>query len=153
MKKLSSSDSPRRPAQRNGNELLKEEKNHDPLQTELEHILASRIDEDFIVSISGIKDLNRIEYLSFQIDSNVQSVLDLPDLLPNLKHLVLDNSTITTIRDLGVGLRGLSSLSLSGCGLHDLDGIGVLHGLEELNLSDNYISDIAPLSMHEKLQV
>jgi Leucine-rich repeat (LRR) protein len=66
---------------------------------------------------------------------------------------VLDNSTIGSIRDLGVGMRCLTSLSLSGCGLHDLDGIGVLTGLQELNLSDNYISDVTPLTMHENLEV
>lgn len=120
---------------------------------EFDTILSSMIDEEYIVSVTGIKDIARIEYISLQIDSNFQSILDLPDLLPNLKHLVLDNSTIGSIRDLGVGLRGITSLSLSGCGLRDIDGIGVLTGLQELCLTDNYISDITPLTMHENLQV
>jgi Leucine-rich repeat (LRR) protein len=122
-------------------------------QCELENILALRIDEDYIVSVTGVKDVSRIEYISLQIDTTVQSLLELPELLPNVKHLVLDNSTIGSVRDLGVGLRYLTSLSLSGCGLHDIDGIGVLTGLQELNLSDNYISDLTPLTMHENLQV
>ncbi len=120
---------------------------------EFDTILSAMIDEEFIISITGIKDITRIEYISLQIDTNFQSILDLSDLLPNLKHLVLDNSTIGSIRDLGVGLRGITSLSLSGCGLKDIDGIGVLTGLQELCLTDNYISDISPLTMHENLQV
>jgi Leucine-rich repeat (LRR) protein len=125
----------------------------DDIQNELESLLASRIDEEYIMSVTGVKDVNRVEYISLQIDTTIQSLLDLPDLLPNMKHLVLDNSTIGSIRDLGVGMRCLTSLSLSGCGLHDLDGIGVLTGLQELNLSDNYISDVTPLTMHENLEV
>lgn len=120
---------------------------------ELESLMASRIDEDYIASITSVKDLTRVEYLSLQIDTTTQSLLDLPDILPNLKHLVLDNSIISSIRDLGVGLRHITTLSLSGCGLYDIDGIGVLTGLQELSLSDNYISDITPLTMHENLQV
>jgi Leucine-rich repeat (LRR) protein len=120
---------------------------------EFESILSSMIDEEYIISVTGIKDISRIEYISLQIDTNFQSILDLTDLLPNLKHLVLDNSTVGSIRDLGVGLRGITSLSLSGCGLKDIDGIGVLTGLQELCLTDNYISDISPLTMHENLQV
>ena len=123
-----------------------------PVEDEFQSILASIIDEEYIVASTGIKDISRIEYISLQVDTNQQSILDLPDLLPNLKHLVLDNSTISSIRDLGVGLRHITSLSLSSCGLTELDGIGVLTGLQELNLSDNYLSDITPLTMHEHLQ-
>jgi len=123
------------------------------MENELENMMASRIDEEYIMALTSVKDLCRVEYLSLQIDTTIQSLLDLPDLLPNLKHLVLDNSTITSIRDLGVGLRNITTLSLSGCGLHDIDGIGVLTGLQELSLSDNYISDVTPLTMHENLQV
>lgn len=129
------------------------EENHHSYEDELENIFSSRIDDEYIMSVTGVRDLSRVEYISLQIDTTIQSILDLPDLLPNLKHLVLDNSTLPSIRDLGVGLRHLSSLSLSGCGLQDLDGIGVLTGLQELCLSDNYISDVTPLYMHEYIQV
>lgn len=158
MRKIGYSESPRRSNQSKSNSFKEEPQNttenvSDPIQSELESLLASRIDEDYIISVTGVKDVSRIEYISLQIDTSIQSLLDLPDLLPSIKHLVLDNSTISSIRDLGVGLRNLSSLSLSGCGLHDLDGIGVLTGLQELNLSDNYIADITPLTMHEHIQV
>eukprot|EP01035_Chromulina_nebulosa_P021468 gene21468-27806_t len=44
------------------------------------------------------------------------------------------------------------SLSLLNCGLHDLDGIGVLIGLQDLNVEDNYLVDFSPLAMHENIQ-
>lgn len=123
------------------------------VEGELEEILSSIIDENYIVSVTGVKDLSRVEYVSLVIDSSVQSLLDLPDLLPHLKHLVLDNSQISSIRDLGVGLRSITSLSLAGCNLNDIDGISVLNELQELNLTDNFITDISPLTLHESLEV
>ena len=102
---------------------------------------------------TGKDDLSSISYLTLTIDTWKQSVYDLHLFLPNLQHLVLDGSIISSVRDLGIGLRFLQSLSLSGCGLIDIDGIGVLTGLKDLCLSDNTISDVTPLAMHENIQV
>ena len=52
-----------------------------------------------------------------------------------------------------ISLRNLKAISLCGCGLQDLDGVGVLVGLEELLLCDNFISDVTPLALHENLRV
>eukprot|EP01031_Cornospumella_fuschlensis_P028240 gene28240-34099_t len=117
-----------------------------------EAILSSAIDEKYIQSQLGDVDLQTVEYISLQIDSATQSIFELPELLPQLKHLVLDNSNVSSVRDLGVGLRSLWSLSLCGCALYDIDGIGVLTGLKELNVSNNFISDVTPLALHENLQ-
>lgn len=122
--------------------------NHD-----LQKIIDGIIDDNYLKQETGVENLNSIVHLNLTIDTAHQSVFDLGEILPNLKHLIFDNSTITSIRDLGTGLRYLTSLSLSSCGLHELDGVGVLTGLKELCLSDNYISDAAPLAMHENLEV
>lgn len=111
------------------------------------------VDEEYIRNETGEDDLTSLVHLSLVIDTSIQSIYDLHHFLPNLQHLVLDNSTISTVRDLGIGLRFLKSLSLASCGLYDLDGIGVLTGLQELCLRDNHISDVTPLAMHENLEV
>ena len=54
---------------------------------------------------------------------------------------------------LNFSLRSLKALSLCGCGLYDLDGIGILTGLEELLLCDNFISDVTPLALHDNIRV
>lgn len=118
-----------------------------------EALLAAIIDERYLMEITQKNDLTKEEYLQIRVDTATQSLFELSELLPSLKHLVLDESAIGSIRDLGVGLRCLLSLSLSNCGLFDLDGIGVLTGLQELNLSDNRITDVTPLAMHENLVV
>jgi Leucine-rich repeat (LRR) protein len=123
------------------------------VEEEFKEILSSMINEEYIINTTGIKDLSRVEYISLVIDTKEQSLYDLSEILPNLKHLVLDNSQIGSIRDLGVGLRNITSLSLSGCNLRDLDGIGVLIGLQELCVSDNLLTEISPLTLHDNLQV
>lgn len=120
---------------------------------EFECLMSSQINEEYILSLTGATDVSKIEYISFSVDTKEQSLYDLADILPNLKHLVLDNSHISSVRDLGIGLRFITSLSLSSCNLRDLDGIGVLEGLQELCVSDNLLTDIAPLTLHENLQV
>lgn len=111
------------------------------------------VDEDYIRNESGTDDLTTLVHLTLIIDTSHQSIYDLHHILPSLQHLVLDCSTISSIRDLGIGLRHLKSLSLASCGLYDLDGIGVLTDLQELCLRDNHISDVTPLAMHENLEV
>lgn len=123
---------------------------------ELQKILDGIITDEFLVKATGassIEDLSTVERLQLQVNTSYQSLLDLSHLLPSLRHLVLDSSTVSSVRDLGVGLRHLTSLSLNDCGLNDIDGIGVLIGLVELSVCDNSITDVAPLAMHENIQV
>ena len=123
------------------------------LEDDLQVLMNGLINEDYIRNETGTEELTKIVHLSLTIDTSRQSIYDLHILLPNLIHLVLDNSLVASVRDLGIGLRFLKSLSLSCCGLIDIDGIGVLTGLQDLCLSDNSIVDVTPLAMHENLQV
>lgn len=123
------------------------------MEEDLQALMEGIIGEEYIRNECGTEDLTTIKHLTLVIDTTRQSFYDPQEYLPNLLYLVLDNSTIASIRDLGVGLRFLKSLSLACCGLSDIDGIGVLTGLQELCLSDNYIDDVTPLAMHEGLQV
>ena len=122
-------------------------------EDDMQNIMNSIINEEYIRRETGADDMESIMHLNLIIDTADQSVFELSEILPNLKHLVLDHSNITSIRDLGIGLRFLTSLSLSSCSLYDIDGIGVLTGLQELCLSDNYLTDVTPLAMHETIQV
>jgi hypothetical protein len=124
----------------------------DPAENDLQQIIDGIIDESYLTKCTGSEDLSSLTHLSLQIDTSFQSIFQLSDFLPNLESLVLDNSTISTVRDLGVGLRCITSLSMSNCGLHDLDGIGVLLSLRELNISGNLITEVSPLAMHDQLE-
>lgn len=132
-------------AENNGNEL--------DLDEGLQSILDSVIGEEYLMQVCGKTDLREVTYVQLKVDLNVQSLLDITELLPSINSLVLDESIISSIRDLGIGLRCLISLSLNSCSLNDLDGIGVLTGLEDFSCCDNFITDVAPLAMHENLRV
>ena len=118
---------------------------------ELRDIADSVIGEDYLRRVSGKSDLTKVEFIQLRVDLSIQSVLDICDFVPHLQSLVLDDSVISSVRDLGTGLRCLISLSLNSCALNDLDGIGVLTGLQDLSVSDNFIVDASPLVMHENL--
>ena len=119
----------------------------------LKNILESAISEDYLRQVAGSDDLTTVTFMQLRVDLNIQSILDITDNLPSLTSLILDESIISSVRDLGTGLRSIISLSLNSCALKDLDGIGVLTGLQDFNASDNYLTDAAPLAMHENLQV
>ena len=126
---------------------------NDQADRDFQKILDGILGEEFLRNATEQNDLSKVTELRIQVNSSYQSLLDLNSILPNLTILVLDQSIIMSIRDLGVGLRQLVTLSLNTCGLFDLDGIGVLTGLSHLSLCDNSISDVAPLAMHENIQV
>lgn len=122
-------------------------------ERDLQKILDGIIGEELLQKTTNQEDLTAVVELHIKVNSSYQSLLDLKTFLPNLSILILDSSTIVSIRDLGVGLRQLQTLSLNSCGLIDLDGMGVLTGLRKLSLCDNFINDVAPLAMHENIQV
>lgn len=124
-----------------------------PEEDDILKLMEGIIDEDYVRNETGEEDLTNLVHLALVINTSNQSIYDLHHFLPCLQHLVLDNSIISSVRDLGTGLRFLKSLSLASCGLYDLDGIGVLTALQELCLRDNHITDVTPLAMHENLEV
>jgi Leucine-rich repeat (LRR) protein len=129
------------------------ETENDHADIELQKIIDGIIDEEYLVKFCKTKNLHDVEHLELKVNTSYQSLVDLHNMLPSLKNLTLDRSTIISIRDLGVGLRHLSMLSLNDCSLSDIDGIGVLTGLQELRLRDNMITDVTPLAMHENIEV
>jgi hypothetical protein len=70
---------------------------------DIQNLLNGIIDEKFIYDASGEKDMLKIEHLTIHVDSNNQSILNISDILPNLKSLTLDHSIISSVRDLGIG--------------------------------------------------
>ena len=138
--------------ERNTNKLTKQEVNANA-DNELQRILDGIITEASLVQATGEEDLSVVQRLQLQVNTSFQSLLDLNHLLPSLKHLILDTSIISSVRDLGVGLRHLTNLSLNDCGLNDIDGISVLANLVELSACDNSIADVSPLAMHDNIQI
>ena len=111
------------------------------------------ITEDYLRKAAGNEDLDSVVSIHLKIDTSYQSLLDIGDQLKRLDYLILDGSKVCSIRDLGVGLKFLSTLSVNDCGLSELDGIGMLTNLKELSARDNNIEDVTALALHETVEV
>jgi hypothetical protein len=112
------------------------------------------IDYDSLFSYHGYKDLSTVTSLEAIADTREKSLSYLGDFVPNLQKLRLNNSKISSIRDIGCRLTSLRFLSLANCNLTSLNGVSTLsQNLEELHLAFNAITDVSDLMGMDKLKV
>lgn len=123
------------------------------VEDEPDKVFDDMITEEYILKACDVSTVEGLTCVKLTVDTSYQSLLDLGDIVKSLESLTLDGSYISSVRDLGTGLRGLRHLSLDNCGLNELDGIGMLSNLIELSVRDNQINDITALAMHETLEV
>jgi hypothetical protein len=125
----------------------------------LSHTLFEEFDDqgisvEFLQRYLAREDIEEAEALELQVDTAAsQRVECLGELMPKLEQLRLNQSYISSIRDLGTSLTRLRVLWISRCGLQDLSGVVALPLLEELFAAFNDIKDVTPLYTHETLQV
>ncbi|KAJ8003043.1 hypothetical protein DPEC_G00165260 [Dallia pectoralis] len=104
-------------------------------------------------AFSGVEDLNRLTSLEMCVDTRENTLGNFGAYLPNLAQLKMNNSVITSVRDLGTSLSHLQVLWMSRCSLTDLDGILSFSSLQELYVAYNNVSDLSQVSMLETLQL
>nr|XP_056707685.1 leucine-rich repeat-containing protein 56 [Euleptes europaea] len=104
-------------------------------------------------ALTGLDDLRQVRALEMRVDTRENSLGNFGAYLPNLKQLKLNNSVLTSVRDLGTVLPHLQVLWMTRCGLSDLDGISSCCSLKELYVAYNNIADLSPLSLLEHLEI
>ncbi|XP_048342656.1 leucine-rich repeat-containing protein 56 isoform X2 [Sphaerodactylus townsendi] len=104
-------------------------------------------------ALTGLDDLRQVRTLEMRVDTRENSLGNFGAYLPNLKQLKLNNSVVTSVRDLGTALSHLQVLWMARCGLSDLDGISSCCSLKELYAAYNNIADLSPVSLLEHLEV
>ncbi len=72
--------------------------------------------------------------------------------LPKLKHLILDNCSLSNIQSLS-NAKNLESLILSNNSIRDVSALASLSKLKKLDLSHNAIEDVTPLGTMQGLEV
>ncbi|XP_067292557.1 leucine-rich repeat-containing protein 56 isoform X2 [Pseudorasbora parva] len=103
--------------------------------------------------LSGSDNLEEVKSLEICVDTR-QDILDNFGIsLPKLIQLKMNNSFISSVRDLGTSFSHLKVLWLARCGLTDLEGIHALSSLKELYVAYNSISDLGPVSILEHLEL
>ncbi|XP_061533621.1 leucine-rich repeat-containing protein 56 isoform X3 [Phycodurus eques] len=93
--------------------------------------------------LCGTKDLSRVTSLEICVDTQENSLGNFGSYLPRLVLLRMNNSVLTSVRDLGITLSHLQVLWMSCCSLQDLDGISTLSSLRELYLAFNKVTDLS----------
>ncbi|XP_061677890.1 leucine-rich repeat-containing protein 56 isoform X2 [Syngnathoides biaculeatus] len=93
--------------------------------------------------LCGTKDLSRVSSLEMCVDTQENSLGNFGSYLPRLVLLRMNNSVLTSVRDLGISLSHLQVLWMSSCSLQDLDGISTLSSLRELYLAFNKVTDLS----------
>ncbi|XP_058685025.1 leucine-rich repeat-containing protein 56 isoform X1 [Poecile atricapillus] len=103
--------------------------------------------------LAGVDDLQQVKVLEMRVDTREISLGNFGVHLPNLRELKLNNSLLTSVRDLGTSLCHLRVLWMARCGLSDLDGISSCSSLKELYIAYNNISDLSQLTWLDHLEV
>lgn len=122
-------------------------------QAELFDVPEDDLSEDFLQHYCKTHELDSVASLEIKVDAAMQSIESLGALLPNLQELRLSGSSVMCARELGTGFEHLEVLWMSRCGLQELDGITVLHALQELYIAFNDITDLTPLKWLDGLTV
>jgi hypothetical protein len=86
------------------------------------------------------------------VDASDSPVAAIGECFPNLRHLVLNDSILVSLRDLGTAYQKLQVLEVNRCCLSDLDGIAAFPNLLSLIAKDNSIADVSQLALHDSLQ-
>ncbi|XP_043083177.1 leucine-rich repeat-containing protein 56-like isoform X2 [Puntigrus tetrazona] len=118
-----------------------------------EDLLDQRLSPHKLKIISGSDDLHAVTSLEMCVDTRQKSLDNFGNYLPKLTQLKMNNSLISSVRDLGTGLSHLQVLCLARCGLTDLEGISALSSLKELYVAFNRISELSPVSLLEDLEL
>ncbi|CAM4735214.1 unnamed protein product [Leuciscus chuanchicus] len=103
--------------------------------------------------LTGSENLQEVKSLEMCVDTRQDTLDNFGIYLPKLTQLKMNNSLISSVRDLGTSLSHLQVLWLSRCGLTDLEGVPALASLKELYVAYNSISDLTPVSMLEHLEL
>ncbi|XP_034032751.1 leucine-rich repeat-containing protein 56 [Thalassophryne amazonica] len=104
-------------------------------------------------SLCGTQDLAQVTSLEICVDTRETTLSRTGAYLPKLEQLKMNNSIITSVRDLGTTLSHLQVLSMLHCCLQDLTGISKLSSLKELYMAYNSVSDLSQVGMLENLQL
>ncbi|XP_057662239.1 leucine-rich repeat-containing protein 56 [Diorhabda carinulata] len=119
-----------------------------PAQVSLEANL-----RDLLVQVTNTEDLGTITQLKLRIISRETTLQYLNLYTPALRELTLDGSCVSSLRDLGYGLRNLKILKVNRCGLTCIDGVFGFEQLQELYVADNEITTLAPCAFLNSIKV
>ena len=110
--------------------------------------------EEDLFKYDGKMDLSKLKSFEAVVDTREMSLTFLADIFPSLQKLRLNNSIISSVRDISSVFTHLRFLSIASCELTSLDGISAIcPKIEELYLAYNNLTDVFELMNLEKLVI
>ncbi|KAK9753454.1 hypothetical protein QE152_g1989 [Popillia japonica] len=109
--------------------------------------------KELVQSATGLDDIGEATTVKLQVIAIDVSLQYLSYHTPLLQELILDGSVISSLRDLGCGLKCLKILRVNRCGLKHIDGTFGIDSLEELYATKNSIQDISPCVNLPKIRI
>ena len=109
----------------------------------------------FLAQSLGV-DQEELQYLpkiELKVDTNYHNLQVTGEILPSLEYLKLNDSVITSFRDIGTSFKNLQILYLGRCELKEVQGIQAFEQLEELYMGYNEIEDLFDIGFIEHLRV
>ncbi|GJQ77330.1 hypothetical protein Trydic_g20747 [Trypoxylus dichotomus] len=109
--------------------------------------------KELVQRASRQDDISEVTKVKLQVIATDVSLQYLSYHTPLLRELILDGSIISSLRDLGCGLKCLKILRVNRCGLKHIDGTFGLESLEELYATKNNIQDISQCANLPQIRV
>lgn len=107
-----------------------------------------------LINYKGRKRFRDVKSVEAKVNTKDLTLSFLGPMFPNLERLRLNNSTISSIRDIGCNFPKLRFLSLAQCNITSLDGIATISpNLTELYLAGNKIPDLIDLMGMNQLKI
>jgi len=113
------------------------------------------LNEEKLSEIIGVEvdRLEKVTKVEMKVDLSFNSLQQGGEILKGLQQLKLNNSIITSLRDIGNSFRNLEILWVSKCGLKDLAGLSSFPKLSELYAPYNNINDLSDIIFHSSLEI
>ncbi|CAH0560343.1 unnamed protein product [Brassicogethes aeneus] len=108
---------------------------------------------ELLVQVTNSDDLQSITQLKLKVIAREVPLQQLSIHTPFLRELILDGSIVSTLRDLGCGLKNLKILRVNRCMLTCIDSVFGFEMLEELYAADNDIKDLLPCAFLTNLKI
>ncbi|KAG5867509.1 hypothetical protein JTB14_036572 [Gonioctena quinquepunctata] len=124
--------------------LLPEEAVHIPLEQNFRELL---------IRVTNTENLSTVTQVKLRVISREVTLQYLSIYTPSLRELILDGSVVTSLRDIGEGLKNLKILKVNRCGLTCVDGVFGLENLEELYAADNSIVNLGPCAFLTNIRI
>lgn len=107
-----------------------------------------------LIHYKGKKKFRDVKSIEAKVNTQDLTLSFLGPMFPNLERLRLNNSIISSIRDIGCSFPKLKFLSLAQCNITSLDGIATISpNLQELYLAGNKIPDLIDLMGVNQLKI